>query len=381
MKYSCSAYSVVACHMAPPVTPCARTMQALAWLLSVPGASNTVLEASVPYSRGSLVDILGSEPSQYCCQETAVEMAKAAYKRAANLTPLGTPVVGISATCSLATDKPKRGEHHAHIAAHTGLTTHLLDITLSKGSRSRWGEDVVVSKLILQATATAFDVQLQADELDLGLVASNATADQQQQQQAAAPTTPFQLAPAGEEEQTFASLPRASASVPAAAPAGEEEPAAEAASSRKPGLPPPSPPRYSQAMARPTVSGGGLAAGDKLLVQERPLGEPLEALLAGQVGGRWQVAGGWQDAQAVARAGAVACRAVVCAGSWLAGCADMHVLWMEAAKGHQGSGSKMAWQQQVPYTEQCRHVPAGAASCCDACTLPPPHMTRAGQWQ
>ena len=33
--------------------------QATSWLLSVPGASNTVLEVLVPYSRDSLVDILG----------------------------------------------------------------------------------------------------------------------------------------------------------------------------------------------------------------------------------------------------------------------------------------------------------------------------------
>jgi hypothetical protein len=130
-----------------------------------------------------LVDVLGSEPSQYCCQETAVDIAKAAYQRAINLAPQGTPVVGISATCSLATDKPKRGEHHAHIAAHTGLTTHLLDITLSKGSRSRWGEDTVISKLILEAAATAFDVQLQADELDLGLTDGDVCTQGQQQQQ------------------------------------------------------------------------------------------------------------------------------------------------------------------------------------------------------
>ena len=32
--------------------------QALSWLLIVPGASNTILEASVPYSRQSLMEIL-----------------------------------------------------------------------------------------------------------------------------------------------------------------------------------------------------------------------------------------------------------------------------------------------------------------------------------
>lgn len=34
-------------------------LQALAWLLCVPGASNTVLEVMVPYSRGSMIDVLG----------------------------------------------------------------------------------------------------------------------------------------------------------------------------------------------------------------------------------------------------------------------------------------------------------------------------------
>lgn len=33
--------------------------QAMSWLLSVPGASATVLEASVPYARDSLVSVLG----------------------------------------------------------------------------------------------------------------------------------------------------------------------------------------------------------------------------------------------------------------------------------------------------------------------------------
>jgi hypothetical protein len=118
---------------AVPAHPGRRPPQALSWLLSVPGASNTVLEASVPYSRGSLIDILGSEPAQYCCQETAVLMAKAAYRRAANLTPIGTPVVGVAATCALATDRPKRGDHHAHLAAHTGLKTYVFDLALAKG--------------------------------------------------------------------------------------------------------------------------------------------------------------------------------------------------------------------------------------------------------
>ena len=40
--------------------------QALGYLVSVPGASNTVLDAQVPYSRESFLELLpGNEPAQY----------------------------------------------------------------------------------------------------------------------------------------------------------------------------------------------------------------------------------------------------------------------------------------------------------------------------
>jgi len=41
--------------------------QAIAWLLSVPGASRTVLDMRVPYSRASLADVLGKAPEVYAC--------------------------------------------------------------------------------------------------------------------------------------------------------------------------------------------------------------------------------------------------------------------------------------------------------------------------
>lgn len=39
--------------------------QAVAWLLSVPGASRTVLDMRIPYSRASLKDVLGKSPETY----------------------------------------------------------------------------------------------------------------------------------------------------------------------------------------------------------------------------------------------------------------------------------------------------------------------------
>ena len=88
------------------------TAQVLTWLLSVPGASKTVLEARIPYGGGkSMAEILGKEPETYACTLTAVEMARAAYRQAAHLSEFGVPILGVSCTCALATDRVKKGDH------------------------------------------------------------------------------------------------------------------------------------------------------------------------------------------------------------------------------------------------------------------------------
>ena len=96
--------------------------QSIAWLLGVAGASRTLLEVLVPYGRLSMIDFLGHEPDQYVSSDTAREMAGAAYRRAVALRedtpPEETrPVVGIACTATIATDRQKRGEHRAYVAA------------------------------------------------------------------------------------------------------------------------------------------------------------------------------------------------------------------------------------------------------------------------
>ncbi|GBF95522.1 hypothetical protein Rsub_07872 [Raphidocelis subcapitata] len=141
--------------------------QAVPWLLGVPGASNTVLEISAPYCRDSLVSILGKEPEQYCSESTALDLARAAYRRAAELTPFGAPVLGVAATCALASEPPKRGEHRAHVAAWAGGGGAAAGVRLEKGARARWGEDGVASRLLLQVFARAAGSR--PDALHLGL--------------------------------------------------------------------------------------------------------------------------------------------------------------------------------------------------------------------
>ncbi len=77
----------------------------------MPGASRTVLEVRVPYAKGSLAEVLGHEPTSYSSAEAALEMAKAAYRHAANLSPLGTDIIGVGCTCALATDRTLKGQH------------------------------------------------------------------------------------------------------------------------------------------------------------------------------------------------------------------------------------------------------------------------------
>lgn len=137
--------------------------QATAWLLGVPGASRTVLEVLIPYSRRSLIGFLGHEPEQYVAAETARALAAQAYRRALALREEDLPVVGLGCTATIITDRPKRGAHRAHIAAQTAAGTTTYSLTLTKGLRDREGEEEVVSRLVLRALAKACGLEVPMD--------------------------------------------------------------------------------------------------------------------------------------------------------------------------------------------------------------------------
>ncbi|CAA0826439.1 Nucleotidylyl transferase superfamily protein [Striga hermonthica] len=171
--------------------------QALGWLMSVPGASNTVLEAVVPYSRMSMIQLLGKVPSQFACRQTAEDMALMAYNRALRLSQPGFPALGVGFSGSLASTRPKLGDHRLHITSirlHPLFLYHLCiyiidfksgmphieaylygvfrfhvstrtsdklwasSVTLSKGLRTREEEDTVSSQFLLKAIAYACKV-------------------------------------------------------------------------------------------------------------------------------------------------------------------------------------------------------------------------------
>ncbi|MEM9351512.1 MAG: hypothetical protein AAGA92_00720 [Planctomycetota bacterium] len=131
--------------------------RAVSDLLSVPGASATVLEARVPYAAPALAEWLGGEPPQYCSDRTARAMAVAGWMRARELAPEADPsqILGVAATAALATTRPKRGDHRVHVAVHTLPQTASLSLTLDKGARTRDQEENLAAGLLLTAITEA----------------------------------------------------------------------------------------------------------------------------------------------------------------------------------------------------------------------------------
>ncbi|OIT30180.1 hypothetical protein A4A49_13574 [Nicotiana attenuata] len=132
--------------------------QALGWLMSVPGASNTVLESIVTYSRMSLIQLLGKVPAQAASSQTAEEMALLAYNRALKLSKPGSPVLGVGFTGALASARPKRGDHRFHLSTRTSDRLWSSTVTLTKGLRTREQEDGVSSQYLIKAIANASKV-------------------------------------------------------------------------------------------------------------------------------------------------------------------------------------------------------------------------------
>jgi len=145
-------------HKAPHkvvISVCGGGASAIGRLLALPGASQTVLEAVVPYSAPALADWLGGPPDQACSAQTARFMAMAGFLRACRLREPNVPVAGVACTASLATDRPKRGDHRAHFAVQTEALTATRSVRFEKGRRSRAEEERVTTAMVVQAVAEA----------------------------------------------------------------------------------------------------------------------------------------------------------------------------------------------------------------------------------
>ncbi len=135
--------------------------QALSDLLGVAGATRTLLEALVPYSEASFDEFLGQKPPQYVSDETAHLLAGRAFTRARWLDSEANPQIGLACTATIITDRPKRGEHRAHIATWQPSRLVCYSLFLDKGARDREGEEDLVSRVLLNGLAKACGISSQ----------------------------------------------------------------------------------------------------------------------------------------------------------------------------------------------------------------------------
>ena len=140
--------------------------QAVAWLLGVSGASRTILEVVVPYGRLAMMDFLGFEPTQSASADTARQMARRAFQRARAQLEDDSPLVGLACAAAIATDRYRRGDHRAFVAAWGDTAVATWSLTFHKGLRDRAGEEDVVSRLIVRALSEFSGLE---PDIDLGL--------------------------------------------------------------------------------------------------------------------------------------------------------------------------------------------------------------------
>ncbi|MGA1762653.1 MAG: cytidylyltransferase [Gammaproteobacteria bacterium] len=152
---------------------------AISDLLSVPGASNTVLETYTPYARESLAYYLLRQPDQYCSLDTTLSMAAKAFSAAKKIDPKSSKnkLLGIGVTASLKTNQPKKGNHRFYIAIQTQDYSKTIACNLTKDARSRLEEEKVISDVLIQLIREACNLSFEYPTLEEELVQSKVNAE------------------------------------------------------------------------------------------------------------------------------------------------------------------------------------------------------------
>lgn len=122
-------------------------------LWDVPGISSVFVGASFPYSTEQTDEILGFKPDKYASDETAIDLAHAAYMKA--WSP-GVNAIGLGLTASVASNREHRGDHRVHLALISQRGTQVLTVQLKKGvgSEQRKRDGDYCDKLALRLLAS-----------------------------------------------------------------------------------------------------------------------------------------------------------------------------------------------------------------------------------
>ena len=108
-------------------------------LLSHPGASRFILEVQIPYSPRAMLDYVGDMLDHVCSGEAAETLAGRAYERAVQFCPTdegSSPVLGISCTAALKTNRVRKGKDRAYICIKAHDKQHIEEVMFEPGSRT-----------------------------------------------------------------------------------------------------------------------------------------------------------------------------------------------------------------------------------------------------
>ena len=134
MNFSNLKYLVTSgCNVAFVVTGGGASL--ISSILKVPGSSNFLIEAQVPYNQKALGNYLGYDLSSSCNTDSSKKLAEKAYSRALELGENRKILIGVACTAALKTDRPRKGSDRAHIAIHSEKKCFYRRIELSGSTR------------------------------------------------------------------------------------------------------------------------------------------------------------------------------------------------------------------------------------------------------
>ncbi|MFI5301141.1 MAG: hypothetical protein ACHREM_23905, partial [Polyangiales bacterium] len=130
-------------------------------LWSVPGCSSFLVGAQFPYEAAETEAFLGFAPDHFASEETAIDLATAAYLRAIDPNAASARAIGVAVTASVATLEAHRGAHRAHLAVVIGAQALGRTLVLPKGvgSEQRAKDGASVDAATLDALFVAAGVR------------------------------------------------------------------------------------------------------------------------------------------------------------------------------------------------------------------------------
>lgn len=152
-------HSIIGVKGSVVITGCG--INALSWLFSIPGTSNTILTSYVPYSKNSLQAFLGKKLTHHVSEEEAINMAERAYEKSKDFLDKSeneNMLFGLGCTGAISTNRERKGEDRAHIAIKTLNSLDSFSLHFDKNNRDRISEDIIISKQIINCIANAHGI-------------------------------------------------------------------------------------------------------------------------------------------------------------------------------------------------------------------------------